>query len=167
MSASTADRAKCFGARWLFCLLLWSIVSGLSIADFAIGCLAAAAAAWASVAYFPCCPEQPGWAAWALLILRIPLQALVAGVQVARRALDPALPLQPGFIAYSTRLPEGRARNIFAAFAALYPGSTPVRTNTAGDFDIHCLDTNAPIGAALASEEERVRRALGVEQPHG
>jgi multicomponent Na+:H+ antiporter subunit E len=167
MPASSADRARCFFGRWLFCLLLWTIVSGLSIADLAIGAVTAGAGAWASVAFFPCGPERPRWSAWLVLILRIPLQALVAGVQVARRALDPALPLRPGFVAYASRLPEGRAQNVFAAFAALYPGSTPVRDSATGPFDIHCLDTGAPIGAALATEEERLRRALGLEQPHG
>ena len=44
---------------------------------------------------------------------------LVAGADVARRALDPALPLRPGFVAYSTDLPKGTAQDAFAALAAL------------------------------------------------
>jgi len=125
------------------------------------------AATWASLAFLPCSDSRPRLYAWVRLIVRIPFQALVAGVDVARRALDPALPLRPGFVAYSTRLPEGTAQHALAALAALQPGSVPVRSNAEGIFDIHCLDTRLPVAATLEVEEARLRDALGLEQAHG
>lgn len=148
-------------------LCLWSIVSGFSLANVLVGALTAMAATWASVAFLPCSDRRPRLFAWIRLIVRIPLQALVAGVDVARRALDPALPLRPGFVAYSTSLPEGTAQQAFTALAALQPGSVPVRSNAEGIFDIHCLDTRLPVAATLEMEETRLRDALGLEQAHG
>jgi multicomponent Na+:H+ antiporter subunit E len=167
MPATMADRTKCFCVRWVFCLFFWSIVSGLSLADFAVGLISAGAAAWASVHLFPCWPGRSRLIGWIGLTLRIPVQALIAGADVARRALDPALPLQPGFVAYSTRLPQGTAQNAFAALAALLPGSVPVRADSGGSFEIHCLDTRLPVAVALAAEEARLRGALGLDELHG
>ncbi len=98
------------------------------------------------------------------LAIRIPPQSLVAGADVAWRALDPALPLNPGFVSFSTRLPEGAAQDLFATLVALQPGSLPIRSDAPGVFNIHCLDVRLPVAAALEREEARLREALGLEQ---
>ena len=86
---------------------------------------------------------------------------------MAWRALDPALPLEPGFVAYSTNLPEGAARDLFATLAALQPGSLPVRSSAPEVLNIHCLDVRLPVVATLQQEEARLRAALGMEQARG
>lgn len=164
---SATDQTACLFVRSLTFLCLWSVVNGVSAADLAIGAFTAGGAAWASMCLFPCGRERPNLIAWIALLARIPIQALVAGAQVARRALDPALPLHPGWKPYETALPEGTAQDIFAAFAALLPGSVPVRRGTSGTFDIHCLDVDAPIASTLAGEEARLKTALGLERRDG
>ncbi|WP_442755373.1 Na+/H+ antiporter subunit E [Methylocystis sp. JAN1] len=151
----------CASLRQIAFLCIWIIVSGFSLPNLLIGLLAATAAAWASVALLPCAGRPPGFYASIRLAARIPAQAIAAGVDVARRALDPALPLRPGFVAYSTSLPEGTAQQAFAALAALQPGSVPVRSEAGGIFDIHCLDVRLPIKASLEREEADLRAALG------
>jgi multicomponent Na+:H+ antiporter subunit E len=146
---------------------LWLIVSGFSTANLMVGTLAAIGTTWASLAILPCAEGSPSIHAWIRLILRMPFQALVAGADVARRALDPALPLRPGFVAYSTDLPEGTPRDAFAALAALQPGAVPIRSDRRGTFDVHCLDVGLPIASTLAREEAELRKALGVEQTDG
>ncbi len=167
MFAAWTDRTPCFCVRAIASLCLWSVVSGASLADLAVGLVVACGAAWASMCLLPCWRKRPSLTAWIELTLRIPFQALVAGTDVARRALAPALPLRPGFISYSTDLPEGTAQNAFAAFAALQPGSVPVRSATEGIFDIHCLDIRLPIATTLEMEEARLRVALGLGQSRG
>jgi multicomponent Na+:H+ antiporter subunit E len=167
MSASLADRAKCFCLRAIACLSLWTIVSGLSFPDFAVGLLAATSAAWASVRLAPCAALHSSLRGWVRLILRVPPQSLVAGADVAWRAFDPALPLNPGYVPYFTSLPEGTAQDVFATLAALQPGSLPVRSGARGVLNIHCLDVRLPVVVTLEQEEARLRKALGLEPAGG
>jgi multicomponent Na+:H+ antiporter subunit E len=74
----------------------------------------------------------------------------MAGVDVARRALDPRLPLRPGFVTYAPRLPPGGARDAFCALASLMPGTLPADTNEDGTLLVHCLDRTAG-GGTLGS----------------
>ncbi len=167
MFAATADRTLCFCIRLLFFFCLWTVVSGFTAADAVVGAVTAFGAAWVSVLLLPCWSRRIDLFAWVKLLARVPGQALVSGADVARRALDPALPLRPGFKTLTTALPEGTAENTFAAFAALQPGSVPVRKEKPGAFDIHCLDVEAPIAETLAREETRLREAFALERHEG
>jgi len=93
-------------------------------------------------------------------------QSLVAGIDVARRAFAPTLPLATGFIEYRTRFPRGQARNGFATIASLMPGSLP-----AGDgpetIEFHCLDVGQPVVEQMAEEERRLSVALLPGRRHG
>ena len=83
-------------------------------------------------------------------------QSVVAGVDVARRAFDPRLPLRPGFVKCPLRLPPGSARNTFCALTSLVPGTVP----SDGDEDAlayHCLEPRQPVAEQLREEEARSR----------
>jgi multicomponent Na+:H+ antiporter subunit E len=80
-------------------------------------------------------------------------------MDVARRALDPRLPIRPGFVAYATRLPRGLRRNTFATLTSLLPGTVPAGEQD-GHLLYHCLDVEQPIIAELAAEEAALVRAL-------
>jgi multicomponent Na+:H+ antiporter subunit E len=103
--------------------------------------------------------SRPSPVALAGLALRFLYQSVVAGADVARRALDPRLPLHPGFAAYPVGFPPGPARNTFATLTSLLPGTVP-----AGDEDgklvYHCLDVDQPVLSQLAAEEAALARAL-------
>ena len=94
-------------------------------------------------------------------MLRFPRQSLIAGIDVARRALDPRLPLCPGFVTVSPRLPPGTPRDAFYALASLMPGTLPADTNEDGTLLVHCLDTGQPVAAQIAADEELFAQALG------
>lgn len=157
----------CLFGRLIAFLCLWFVVSGVSLADIIVGTITATGTTWASIAFLPCFDRPLRLRACLRLVLRIPLQALFAGADVARRALDPALPLRPGFVTYSSSLPEGAPQSVFAALAALLPGSLPIRADHHGSFHIHCLDVRLPIVSTLAREEAGLREALGLEPPRG
>ncbi len=144
-------------------LLLWVLLMG-GLDHLAFGVATAALAAWCSVRLQAA--GQPGLRALGLVAMapRFLWQSLVAGVDVARRAFDPRLPLNPGLVVYRPQLPPGSARSLFTAYTSLLPGTVPC-----GDADggvvYHCLDINQPIVDQLAAEEARLARAVRVEVP--
>jgi multicomponent Na+:H+ antiporter subunit E len=147
--------------RFALYLALWLVLIGFTWTDFAVGVLAAACATWVSVLLLPVSGERFSPTALARLAVRLPWQALIAGADVARRALDPRLPLKPGFITYSTGLASEPARAAFCALTSLQPGTLPVRAGQSGELLIHCLDTSQPVAAQLAAEEKQFARVFG------
>ena len=91
--------------------------------------------------------------------LRFLCQSVVAGADVARRALDPRMPLQPGFLAYPVSFPPGIARNAFATLTSLLPGTVPAGDEN-GQLVYHCLDVDQPVASQLAAEEAALTRAI-------
>lgn len=142
-------------------LVFWVLLSGGGPADLPVGIIAAAAAAWASLRLLPPAGGRLRPVALARLALRFPVQSLIAGADVARRAFDPRLPLHPGLVHYPTRLPEGPARHAFASLMSLLPGSLPAGADATGGMLVHCLDTRQPVAAQLAAEEVRFVRVIG------
>lgn len=137
----------------------WVILSGLNPLDLLVGALTAAIAAWTSVRLLP----SGEWTFRPIALLRLALdflrQSVVAGIDVARRALDPRLPLRPGFVVYPTRLPPGTARNLFTSLTSLLPGTVPTGERD-GQLVYHCLDVNQPVLSELAAEEAILSRAI-------
>ena len=147
--------------------LIWLILIGANPGDLAAGIVAALAATWASLRLTP--PSQhmtvrPLKAAQ--FVLRFLIQAIVAGADVAWRALDPRLPLQPGFVTFQSRLPAGGERDAFCAITSLLPGTLPAGVSADG-LIIHCLDVRQPIAAQLAAEEARFVAILGGPRDNG
>src|SRR5262249_15381411 len=142
-------------ATWF--LGFWLVLTGADPADLSAGALAVAAATWASLLLLP--PGGSGHAppAMARLGLRFLYQSVVAGVDVARRALDPRLPLRPGFVAYPVRFPPGTARNAFTTLTSLLPGTVPIGEES-GQLVYHCLDVDQPVVSQLAAEEVALSR---------
>jgi multicomponent Na+:H+ antiporter subunit E len=146
--------------RFALLLLAWAAITGG--ADLALGTLAAAAAAWCSLRLAPAGPHRPRPAALALLLLRFPWQALRAGLDVARLALDPRRAPTPGEVTWTPRLPPGPARDAFLAYASLLPGTLPAGEDGEAVI-IHALTTDPGIAAAMTAEEARFARAIGAD----
>jgi len=138
---------------------LWIVLIGLDPLDLAVGVVTAAVASWASLRLLPPETQRVRLAAVPALALRFVWQSVVAGVDVARRAFAPRMPLKPGFVVYPTRYPRGPARNAFASLTSLLPGTVPCRDNEQGLL-YHCLDVGQPVTEQLAAEEDAVARAL-------
>jgi multicomponent Na+:H+ antiporter subunit E len=139
--------------RVLGFLVLWVVVTGGNPTDLVAGAVAALAASWASLHLLRPGTSRVRPAVLGRLVLRFLCQSVVAGVGVARRALDPRLPLNPGFVLYPVRLPPGPRRNMFTALMSLLPGTVPTGPAERGDLLIHCLDVGQPVAAQLAEEE--------------
>jgi multicomponent Na+:H+ antiporter subunit E len=88
------------------------------------------------------------------------------GVDVARRALSPRLPLSPGVRAFPVQLPHGPARDVFAATLSLMPGTLVVDRGEDTLF-VHTLADTAQVDRDLAALEVRVAHAMGPTREAG
>ncbi len=141
--------------------LLWVTLTGSNSGDLVVGAVATLAATWASLRLLPPGTGRVRPVALIKFGCRFLGQSVVAGADVARRALDPRLPLHPGFVVYPVGLPPGPARNMFTTLMSLQPGTVPTGADAAGRLLIHCLDVEQPIAAQLAAEEELFVRVIG------
>ncbi|MGB8629188.1 MAG: Na+/H+ antiporter subunit E [Xanthobacteraceae bacterium] len=147
--------------RVMFFFIFWLILFGVKSTDLLVGVATAIVATWASRRLLP-----PGRGilhpiALVRLVLRFPLQSIIAGFDVAWRALDPRLPLQPGFVVYQSRLPSGPMRNAFCTITGLLPGTLPSGSDQDGNLVVHCLDVSQPVIEQLAAEEAVLQQVLG------
>ena len=141
--------------------LLWLLLAGYASSDLPAAVVAVVAATWCSLALLPPGDWRLSARGIAMLVLRFPVQSVVAGVDVAWRSLHPQLQLRPGFVTFPTRLPPGTAREAFCALTSLQPGTLPSGEDATGALLIHCLDVGQPVAAQLAVEEQRFLRAAG------
>jgi len=143
-------------------LALWLVLAGVDSADLPAAAVAVGGATWASLRLLPPQPWHLRPLALLGLVVRFLRQSVVAGVDVAWRALDPRLPVRPGLVVYPVRLAPGPTQNTFATLAGLVPGSTPVGPAEGAGLLIHCLDVDQPVVAQLQTEEALFTRALGL-----
>jgi len=145
----------------------WLVLSGVKPVDLLVGALAAMAATWVSLRALP----QGQWSfrpgAFVRFVARFLRQSIGAGIDVAWRALDPRLPLRPGFVVYRSQLPVGAARNAFCTVTSLLPGTLPCGSDQGDGLLIHCLDTDQPVCAQLAVEETLFVQIAGGARHNG
>lgn len=141
-------------------LLLWVLLMG-GLHQLAFGAATAALAAWCSLRLRADGQMELRPLGVMAMVPRFLWQSLVAGVDVARRAFDPRLPLNPGLVVYRPQLPPGSARSLFTGYTSLLPGTVPCGDGDGGVV-YHCLDISQPIVDQLAAEEARLSRAIRV-----
>jgi len=158
--AATAARAALLFGVWIV------IDQSAKPGNLLVGMLATAAATWASLRLLPPARGRVRLGGLLLLLPRFLWQSLVAGFDVARRALAPRLDLQPGFVEYRTQLPPGSARSAFELISSLMPGTVPSDEGQR-HIEYHCLDTRQPVAEQLAAEERAYAPALQGERRDG
>jgi multicomponent Na+:H+ antiporter subunit E len=90
------------------------------------------------------------------------LHSFLGGVDVARRAFHPRLPLRPGFVTLHLRLPPGAGRVWLAMVVSLLPGT--VSAELEGDrLVVHAVDTRAPVARSLRAAEMRLADMLRLD----
>lgn len=156
-------RLPAAGLRAASLLGLWVLLIGPNPADLAVGAPTAIAAAVVSLRLLPPRDRRSRAMQLAALALRVPVQSIAAGFDVARRALDPRLPVRPGYVSHPLRLPPGLPRDVFCALTSVVPGTVPSGIDARGALRVHCLDASQPVAQQLASDEARVARAFGAD----
>jgi multicomponent Na+:H+ antiporter subunit E len=153
-------------ARFAGFVVLWLLLlPSLKLADLLVGLVVAAGATWSSLRLMP---PACGGVRFGPLLALLPhflKESVVAGVDVARRAFHPRMPLNPGFVSCPLQFPPGYARNSFATITSLLPG-----TVSAGETEqsvvYHCLDDTASVVEQLWKEERLLSRALAAGRRH-
>lgn len=145
--------------RWTGFALFWLAMTAGARDGLVFGALAAAAATWSSMRLLPPGEFRVRWPLLLTMLPRFLWHGLVAGIDIARRAFDPRLPLQPGYIAYPVKFRHSDARNAFAAMTSLLPGTVPCADED-GVLIYHCLDVSQPVAAQLAADEARLARVI-------
>jgi multicomponent Na+:H+ antiporter subunit E len=148
-------------------VVIWVVVSGIDPTDLAAGSVAVLASTLASLHLLPPATSRLRPAALVRLALHFLRQSVVAGVDVARRALDPRLPLHTGFVVYPVGLQLGPMRHAFTTLVSLLPGTVPAGLHSSGALLIHCLDVEQPITAQLAAEETLFARLVRAVRGNG
>jgi multicomponent Na+:H+ antiporter subunit E len=155
----TGDLPRTIVLRWVAYLALWVALIGLDPLDLVVGALAAVVATRVSLRLLPPGSHPARLAALPGLVLRFIVHSVSAGIDVARRAFSPTVPLQPGFFQYRTGYSRGPARNAFASISSLLPGTLAVHDDTRGLL-YHCLDVTQPVADELAAQEREVARVF-------
>ncbi len=154
-SALDMDRAiwTAFLHRLLFLGCVWFVLAGVDIKAIAVGLPAVAAATGLSMRLLPGRQHLILWR----LARHFPAfvgGSLLGGLDVARRALSPRMPLSPGWVEVPVRLPDG-GRVAMGAELSLMPG-----TLAAGVRDdrllVHLLDRQAGFERAIPREEAAI-----------
>lgn len=138
----------------------WVVVEGRP-GSWAVGApvVAAAALVAALVVPFPRRRVRPLGALRFLAYFAV--QSLKGGLDVARRALSPALPIAPGFVTIRTTLPPGAPRVLFADTVSLLPGSLTVDVRD-DEVLVHGLDAGPALLADARDLERRVADLFGL-----
>ena len=141
--------------------LLWLALTEGDLDTWWLGVLAVVAATLSSLVLLP--PAGRSWSPvgavrFAGFFLR---QSAVGGIDVALRALKPGMDLDPALVEYTTRLPEGGSRVLFANTISLLPGtlSAEVRDRS---LLVHTLAASPELQQELRLTEEAVARLFGV-----
>lgn len=155
-------RALVAAKRFGLFAVLWLVLSGAAVDGLGFGLAATLAATWLSLVLLP-----PGSRSVSLLAT-LPLlpgfvdRSIRGGFDVAWRALDPRLPIRPGWYVHETRLPPGGARVALGSVVSLLPG-----TLVAGSFGdrlyVHCLKVDEDVVRSVEAEERRIADTLSDE----
>ena len=138
----------------LFAALWWSLTGGAA-ASWLVGAPFVAAAAAASHRLWP---AGTGWWSVAALVRFVGFflrESARGGLDVARRALAPRMPLDPGTLELTCRLPRGPAEVFLVDVVSLLPGTLSVDLR-GRVLTLHVLDRAAPAEADLRALEELV-----------
>jgi multicomponent Na+:H+ antiporter subunit E len=149
-------------ARYACFLCVWFMIANWQESDIIVGLVACALALWISLSLLPPTDARPRFVPLTRLSLRFLTSSVVAGVDVARRALAPRLDLRLGILAVPLTLPPGDARNAFLLLQSLQPGTLP--TNAEGEMlQVHCLDISQPVAGSVVADEVLFKKAIGDE----
>ena len=149
---------------WLLRLVLFSLMWGIltdgAIGSWPIGVPVVLIATLVSVMLMP--PLS-----WSLrgMVAFIPYfiwHSVHGGVDVARRAFHPQLPISPGLFDYRFRLPPGLPRVFMANTVSLLPGTLSVELEEE-ILRVHVLDETRAINEELKMLEKHLADIFGIE----
>jgi multicomponent Na+:H+ antiporter subunit E len=151
-SKGTLKWVRSFMIRMSVFALLWLGLSG-SLQDWPLALMFVTAAAVSSlILYAPIAFRPTGLVRFIPFFL---VSSLHGGLDVARRAFSPAMPLQPGLIIHSLNILHPVAKVVFIWVVSLLPGTASVHLED-DILHIHVLDFSLDHQQKLRELERRV-----------
>ena len=149
-----------FAARLALCGGVWQLLNWGDPASWLVGAPVVFAAVLLSRRLRGDGGRGFRWPALPGFVLYFLRSSVAGGLDVARRVLDPRLPVAPGFVVYRPQLPRGPGRVLFVNMISLLPGT--VSAGLEGErLIVHAIDTEADVEMALRTLEARVARLFG------
>lgn len=143
--------------------IVWWILTGGDASSWVVGAPAVLASAAASIALRRPEPWRISPSGAARFLPYFAWHTLAGSVDVARRALDPGLPISPSFERYLIRLPgSGPSRVLFVNVVSLLPGT--LSADLDGDeLTVHGLTDGAETLDRVRALEDRIAAVFGHE----
>lgn len=158
------DALRAFSFRALALLLLWWMLSGGE--GWLFGGAASTLAAGLSLRLTPPAHYRLRAHRMPRFVVFFLLQSMLAGWDVARRTLRPALPLDPAFVQLPLRLPDGAPSWWLMLVVSLLPGTLSVQRQ-GRTLEIHCLDAGRDVEAGVRHTEAQIARLFGLDAGAG
>lgn len=154
---ATTSRLVAFSAFWL-------ALTGAAVDALYHGLPVVLLATWISLVLYPA--GRPGIRLWWAVpyVPHLLLRGFWGGLDVARRVLDPRLPVRPDWrrVPLLTNIAEVNA--VLGGVVSVLPGSLAAGTRS-GALEVHVVDTEDFDRRSLEAEERRVLRLFGVPVP--
>lgn len=147
-------------AAALFALLWWALTEGA--VAWVFGAVVVAVATVAAFLLAPNDAPRLSLAAVPRFLGFFVYESVRGGLDVARRALHPRLPLAPGLLEYRLRLPPGPARIFLVNVVSLLPGTLSADLGET-DLTVHVLDHRRPVLIELQTLERHIAALFGME----
>jgi multicomponent Na+:H+ antiporter subunit E len=145
----------------LFALLWWILIEG-KLAGWWYGIPVILSAVLVSLLLLPASRRRWPLSGTVRFVGFFLWESLRGGIDVALRALNPRLPLNPDLIDYSLRLPEGNARIVLMNTISLLPGT--LSANLHDDcLQVHTLDDDPQTMQSLEHVETMVAQLFGID----
>ena len=141
--------------RMLFFSIIWiALVNGV-MSSLWIGMPAVLISLTVSIYLVP--PTTFAWYELFRFSAYFLIRSLIGGIDVARRAYHPALPIKPDLVEYTLRLPPGLARIVMVNTVNLLPGTLVAKLNNK-TMKVHVLDRQQDFRLELETVEKHVAR---------
>lgn len=148
---ATAHRAGLFAA-------LWAVLVRLDLMGLAVGAIIVPLAVWVSLRTIPARNPLDLWRL-AKHLPRFVAGSVAGGVDVARRAFSPAMPLDPDWLRVPVNLSDG-ARTALGAEISLMPGTLAAGSDES-ELLIHVLARQGDTQAEIAALEAEIAAMVG------
>jgi multicomponent Na+:H+ antiporter subunit E len=142
-------------SRAVLFALLWTALTGGAAQAWAYGAAATGIATWLSLRLYPA--DRPGIRIWraVLFLPTLLVRGFLGGLDVARRALDPRLPVRPGWVTMPLGTRFGPAGALLGGVISILPGTLAAGPQD-GTMDVHLLHADGFDPAELEREERRI-----------
>ena len=140
-------------------LLMWWVITDGNLASWWIGLPAALLAVIISISLIPA--TIINWLELSKFIAYFIVRSFIGGVDVARRALHPELPIFPTLIEYPVRLPIGLPQVFFINTVSLLPG-TLIADSHGDRLQVHVLDETSDFIHEIKSVEQSIAKIFFV-----